>query len=93
MGLNLIADEINNDGRFDLVIVDEANAYKTMTTKRWKTLKSIINAQHIPVDDDRYTRIAVTCRCVRLSQARQPRWCAQVLHCVARSGHAQDHDV
>jgi SNF2 family DNA or RNA helicase len=41
-GLNLIADEINADGRFDLVIVDEANAYKTMTTKRWKTLKSII---------------------------------------------------
>ncbi len=41
-GLNLIADEIINDGRFDLVIVDEANAYKTATTKRWKTLKSII---------------------------------------------------
>jgi SNF2 family DNA or RNA helicase len=41
-GLNLIADEINNDGRFDLVIVDEANAYKTATTKRWKTLKSIV---------------------------------------------------
>jgi SNF2 family DNA or RNA helicase len=41
-GLNLIADEIINDGRFDLVIVDEANAYKTVTTKRWKTLKSIL---------------------------------------------------
>lgn len=41
-GLNLIADEINADGRFDLVIVDEANAYKTVTTKRWKTLKSIL---------------------------------------------------
>jgi SNF2 family DNA or RNA helicase len=41
-GLNLIADEVINDGRFDLVIVDEANAYKTVTTKRWKTLKSII---------------------------------------------------
>lgn len=41
-GLNLIADEILNDGRFDLVIVDEANAYKTMTTKRWKALKSIV---------------------------------------------------
>ena len=43
-GLNLIADEINNDGRFDLVIVDEANAYKTMSTKRWKALKSILHA-------------------------------------------------
>jgi len=41
-GLNLIANEINNDGRFDLIIVDEANAYKTVTTKRWKSLKSII---------------------------------------------------
>lgn len=41
-GLNLIADEIKNDGRFDLVIVDEANAYKTATTKRWKTLKAIV---------------------------------------------------
>jgi len=42
-GLNLIADEIKNDGRFDLVIIDEANAYKTVTTKRWKTLESLIN--------------------------------------------------
>jgi SNF2 family DNA or RNA helicase len=41
-GLNLIATELNNDGRFDLVIVDEANAYKTITTKRWKTLQSIL---------------------------------------------------
>ena len=41
-GLNLIAEEVVNDGRFDLVIVDEANAYKTVTTKRWKALKSII---------------------------------------------------
>lgn len=43
-GLNLIADEIRSDGRFDLIIVDEANAYKTVTTKRWKTLKSIVGA-------------------------------------------------
>jgi SNF2 family DNA or RNA helicase len=41
-GLNLIADEIRANGKFDLVIVDEANAYKTATTKRWKTLASII---------------------------------------------------
>lgn len=41
-GLNLIADEVIADGRFDLVIVDEANAYKTVTTKRWKALKSIL---------------------------------------------------
>jgi SNF2 family DNA or RNA helicase len=41
-GLNLIANEVNNNGKFDLVIVDEANAYKSVTTKRWKSLKSII---------------------------------------------------
>jgi len=41
-GLNLIANEVKNDGRFDLVIVDEANAYKTPTTRRWKSLNSIL---------------------------------------------------
>ena len=41
-GLNLIADEIVNDGRFDLVIVDEANAYKNVSTKRWKSLNKIL---------------------------------------------------
>ena len=42
-GLGLIADEVRADGRFDLVIVDEANAYKTPTTRRWKALNSILN--------------------------------------------------
>ena len=41
-GLGLIADEVRADGRFDLVIVDEANAYKTPTTRRWKALNSIL---------------------------------------------------
>ena len=41
-GLNLIADEINNDGRFDLVIADEANSYKNVQTKRWKSLNKIL---------------------------------------------------
>ena len=44
-GLNLIANEVKNDGRFDLIIVDEANAYKTPTTKRWKSLSHIITPQ------------------------------------------------
>jgi SNF2 family DNA or RNA helicase len=44
-GLNLIANEIIADGRFDLVIVDEANAYKTQTTRRWKALKAILTPQ------------------------------------------------
>lgn len=41
-GLNLMADEIKADGRFDLVIVDEANAYKNVSTNRWKALNKII---------------------------------------------------
>jgi len=41
-GLGLIANEVKNDGRFDLIIVDEANAYKNPQTKRWKALNSII---------------------------------------------------
>jgi superfamily II DNA or RNA helicase len=44
-GLNLIASEVNADGRFDLVIVDEANAYKNPSTRRWKTLASIIKPE------------------------------------------------
>ena len=41
-GLNLIAEEVVNDERFDLVIVDEANAYKNASTKRWKALNKIL---------------------------------------------------
>ncbi len=40
-GVNIIQDEIRNLG-FDLIVVDEANAYKTATTKRWKTLAKIL---------------------------------------------------
>ncbi len=41
-GLAIVANEIRADGRFDLVIVDEANAYKNPYTDRWKALASII---------------------------------------------------
>ena len=41
-GLNLVADEIKADGRFDLVIVDEANSYSVPTTRRWKSLAKIL---------------------------------------------------
>jgi superfamily II DNA or RNA helicase len=44
-GLNLMAQEVKADGRFDLVIVDEANAYKTTNTRRWKALASILTPQ------------------------------------------------
>lgn len=42
-GVNVVKDTIKQ-ADFDLIIVDEANAYKTHTTKRWKTLVSLITA-------------------------------------------------
>ncbi len=41
-GVDLISDEIVKDGRFDLIIVDEANAYKNPSTARWKALARIL---------------------------------------------------
>jgi SNF2 family DNA or RNA helicase len=41
-GLKLVADAVVKDGTFDLVIVDEANAYKNDRTERWKTLNKIL---------------------------------------------------
>jgi SNF2 family DNA or RNA helicase len=40
-GVGVVQQEIANAG-FDLIVVDEANAYKTATTKRWKTLNKIL---------------------------------------------------
>jgi SNF2 family DNA or RNA helicase len=40
-GVNIVQDEIKNLG-FDLIVVDEANAYKTPSTKRWKTLAKVL---------------------------------------------------
>jgi SNF2 family DNA or RNA helicase len=44
-GLNLIAPEIIKDGRFDLVIADEASCYKNPSTRRWKSLASILTPE------------------------------------------------
>lgn len=40
-GVEIVAEELRNGG-FDLVVVDEANAYKNVQTRRWKVLKSIL---------------------------------------------------
>jgi len=40
-GVEIVANDIARNN-FDLIIVDEANAYKTNTTKRWKTLNHIL---------------------------------------------------
>jgi len=43
-GVKIVADEIRN-GKFDLIIVDEANAYKSPSTTRWKTLAKILKPE------------------------------------------------
>lgn len=40
-GVEIVADEIENAG-FDMIVIDEANAYKNAQTKRWKTLNGIM---------------------------------------------------
>ena len=40
-GLAVVKEEIIKDGAFDLIVVDEANAYKNPQTNRWKVLKEV----------------------------------------------------
>ncbi|NDG30748.1 DEAD/DEAH box helicase [bacterium] len=40
-GVEIIEDAVTNDGNFDLIVVDEANAYKNVSTKRWKIMKRV----------------------------------------------------
>jgi SNF2 family DNA or RNA helicase len=40
-GVGIVSDVICKLG-FDLIVIDEANAYKTVTTKRWKTLAKLL---------------------------------------------------
>jgi SNF2 family DNA or RNA helicase len=40
-GVEIVQEEIRAAG-FDLVVIDEANAVKTYTTKRWKAINSIV---------------------------------------------------
>jgi SNF2 family DNA or RNA helicase len=40
-GVEIVADDVAKAG-FDLIVVDEANAYKNPQTRRWKVLNSVI---------------------------------------------------
>lgn len=40
-GVGIAAQEIGKSG-FDLIVVDEANAYKTVSTKRWRVLNRLL---------------------------------------------------
>ena len=42
-GVEIVEDDIANAG-FDMIVVDEANAYKNAQTKRWKALNRIVKA-------------------------------------------------
>lgn len=42
-GVDIVKEAVVEDGRFDLIIVDEATAYKNIQTKRWKALRKIVN--------------------------------------------------
>lgn len=41
-GVEIVADAIAKQN-FDLIIIDEANAYKSITTNRWKTMNRILS--------------------------------------------------
>ena len=43
-GLEIIKDAVIANA-FDLIVIDEANAYKTVSTKRWKVLNAIIKPE------------------------------------------------
>ena len=40
-GLAVVKEEVIADGRFDLIVADEANAYKNIKTNRWKVLRDV----------------------------------------------------
>jgi len=40
-GIGIVKNEIENAG-FDLIVIDEANAYKSATTQRWRVMKSLL---------------------------------------------------
>jgi hypothetical protein len=42
-GVQIVSDVIESAG-FDLVIIDEANAYKTASTRRWRTMSKLMKA-------------------------------------------------
>ena len=43
-GLDIIQDAVR-EAKFDLIVIDEANAYKTVATKRWKVLNSVVTPE------------------------------------------------
>ena len=71
-GVRIVMDDIIK-AKFDLIVVDEANAYKSVSTNRWKTLNKILTPETGLMAHDRHTGISITCRCIRTSKTSQPR--------------------
>jgi len=42
-GVNTVASNILEYGKFDLIVIDEANAYKNVQTKRWKIMNKLVS--------------------------------------------------
>jgi SNF2 family DNA or RNA helicase len=40
-GVEIIEDALLHDGTFDLIVIDEATAYKSVSTRRWKVMKRV----------------------------------------------------
>ena len=98
-GVNIVQDEIYNLG-FDLIVVDEANAYKTATTKRWKTLNKILKpstklwmltgtpASQSPIDAYGLAKLVAPSKVPRTFGA----WRDKVMISVSRFKWAPKHD-
>jgi SNF2 family DNA or RNA helicase len=90
-GVNVVQQEIV-DASFDLIVVDEANAYKTTSTKRWKTLARLIKpttrlwmltgtpASQSPLDAFGLARLVSPGNVPRYSTA----WRDKVMHQISR---------
>ena len=75
-GIEIVEQDIKEAG-FDLIIIDEANAYKSISTKRWKSMQRLISsntwlwlmtgtpAAQSPVDAFGLGKLCVPDRCPR----------------------------
>jgi SNF2 family DNA or RNA helicase len=43
-GVQIVREDIEK-GNFDLIVIDEANAYKSPSTTRWKTLAKLLKPE------------------------------------------------
>lgn len=90
-GVHTVLEDLDRGG-FDLIIVDEANAYKSATTRRWKTLAKLLKpstrlwmmtgtpAAQSPVDAFGLARLIAPTRVPRFAGA----WKDMVMYQVSR---------